>query len=124
MKNEKGLCLRFEGVPVKRGFPGGSVVKNLPVNAGDSGLVPGSGRSSGGGNGSPLQYSCLENLIDKGAWWATVHGVAKNRTRLSICYTTLQSKQVYKPNKLKIYVCVYANRYILLYIYMYVIDIY
>ena len=69
--------MRFEGGPVKRGFPGGSVVKNLPVNAGDSGSIPGSGRSPGEGNGNPLQYSCLENLIDKGACWATVHGVAR-----------------------------------------------
>ena len=58
------------------GFPGGSVVKNLPVNAGDVGLIPGSGRSLGEGNGNPLQYSCLENPPDRGAWWATVQGVA------------------------------------------------
>ena len=51
--------------------------KNLPANAGDRGLIPGSGRSPGGGNGNPLQYSCLENSMDRGAWWATVHGVAK-----------------------------------------------
>ena len=63
------------------GFPGGSVVKNLPANAGDArdmGSIPGSGRSSGGGNGTPLQYSCLGNPMDKGAWWALVHGVAKS----------------------------------------------
>ena len=59
------------------GFPGGSVVKNPPANAGDMGSTPGSGRSPREGNGNPLQYSCLENPIDKGAWWATVHGVAK-----------------------------------------------
>ena len=58
-------------------FPGGLVEKNLPANAGDRGLIPGSGRSPGGGNGNPLQYSCLENSMDRGAWWATVHGVAK-----------------------------------------------
>ena len=58
-------------------FPGGSVVKNLPANAGYLGLIPGSGRSLGGGNGNPRQYSCLENPMDRGAWWATVHGVAK-----------------------------------------------
>ena len=52
-------------------------------NAGDLGLIPGSGRSPGEGNGNPLQYSCLENPMDKGAWWATVHGVAKSWTRLS-----------------------------------------
>ena len=65
------------------GFPGGSVVKNSPANAGnarDLGLIPGSGISPGGGHGNPLQYSCLENPMDRGAWWATVHGVAKSRT--------------------------------------------
>ena len=61
-------------------FPGGSVVKNLPAKAGDtrdSGLTPALGRSPGEGNGNPLQYSCLGNLMDRGALWATVHGVAK-----------------------------------------------
>ena len=57
------------------GFPGGSVVKNLSGNAGDTGLVPGLGRSPGEGNGKPLQYSCLGNPMDRGAWWAIVHGV-------------------------------------------------
>ena len=52
-------------------------------NAGDLGSIPGSGRFPGGGNGNPLQYSCLENLMDRGAWYATVHGVAKSRTRMS-----------------------------------------
>ena len=68
------------------GFPGGTVVKNLPANAGDTrdaGLIPGSGRFPGEGNGNPLQYSCLESSMDRGAWWATVHGVAKSQTRLS-----------------------------------------
>ena len=69
-------------------FPGGSVVKNLPANAGDTGLIPGSGRSSGVGNGNPLQYSCLGNPRDRGAWQATVHGVAKSRTQLSDQTTT------------------------------------
>ena len=69
-----------------RGFPGGSVVKNPPADAGDvrdSGWIPGSGRSSGGGNGNPLQYSCLENSLARGAWWATVYGVAKSQTHRS-----------------------------------------
>ena len=65
------------------GFPGGSEVKASACNAGDLGLIPGSGRSPGEGNGNPLQYSCLENPMEGGAWWATVHGVAKSRTRLS-----------------------------------------
>ena len=53
------------------GFPGDPVVKNLPPKAGDVGLIPGSGKSPGEGNGNPLQYSCLENSMDRGAWWAT-----------------------------------------------------
>ena len=53
------------------------MVKNPPAKSGDSGLIPGLGRSSGEGNGNPLHYSCLENLMDRGAWWATVYGVAK-----------------------------------------------
>ena len=65
------------------GFPGGSEVKASASNMGDPGLIPGSGRSPGEGNGNPLQYSCLENPMDRGAWQAAVHGVAKSRTRLS-----------------------------------------
>ena len=65
------------------GFPGGSVVKNLPTNSGDECSVPILGRSSGEGNGNPLQYSCLDNSMDKGGWQATSHGVAKSQTRLS-----------------------------------------
>ena len=57
--------------------------KALAYNTGDLGLIPGLGRSPGKGNGNPLQYSCLENPMDGGAWWATGHGVAKSRTRLS-----------------------------------------
>ena len=64
-------------------FPGGSEVKASASNVGDPGLIPGSGRSPGEGNGNPLQYSCLENPMDREAWQATVHGVAKSRTRLS-----------------------------------------
>ena len=58
-------------------------VKCLAYNVGDLGSIPGSGRSPGEGKGNPLQYSCLENPMDRGAWWATVHGVAKSWTRLS-----------------------------------------
>ena len=63
--------------------PGDLPVKNLPVNAGDAGLIPGLRRSPGGGNGNPLQYSCLKNPMDRAAWWATVQGVTKSQTRLS-----------------------------------------
>ena len=65
------------------GFPGSAKVKNLPVRAGDirdAGLIPGLGRSAGGGHGNPLQYSCLENPMDRGAWWATVHRATKSWT--------------------------------------------
>ena len=63
-------------------FPGGSDSKASAYNTGDLGSIPGLGRSPGEGNGNPLQYSCLENPMDGGAWWATVYGVAKSRKRL------------------------------------------
>ena len=66
-----------------KGFPGGSEVKASACNVGDLGSIPGLGRPPGEGNDNPLQYSCLENPMDGGAWWATVHGVAKSRTRLN-----------------------------------------
>ena len=59
------------------GFPGGSVVENPPGKAGDMSSIPGLGRFTGEGNGNPLQYSCLENSMNRGAWQATVHGVTK-----------------------------------------------
>ena len=65
------------------GFPGGSVGKESAYNAGDLDSIHGSERSRGEGNGKPLQYSCLENPMDRGAWQAAVHGVAGSRTRLS-----------------------------------------
>ena len=65
------------------GFPGGSEVKASAPNAGDLGSIPGSGRPPGVGNGNSLQYSCLKNPMDRGAWRATVHGVAKSQTQLS-----------------------------------------
>ena len=58
----------------------GSVVENLPADAGDVSLIPGLGRSPGEGNGNPVQDSCLGNPMDRGAWWATVHGVAESQT--------------------------------------------
>ena len=66
-----------------RGFSGGSVVKNPPANAGAVGSISGSGRSPGEGNGNPLQYSCLGNPMDRGAWQATVHGITQSWTQLS-----------------------------------------
>ena len=65
------------------GFPCSSVGKESTCSAGDPGLVLGSGRSPAEGNGNPLQYPCLENLLDTGAWWAAVHGVTKSWARLS-----------------------------------------
>ena len=67
-------------------FPSGTVVKNLPANArdtSDEGSIPGLGKPLGVGNGNPLPHSCLENSMDRGAWWATVQGVSKSRTQLS-----------------------------------------
>ena len=65
------------------GFPGGSDGRESACNSGDPDLIPGLGRSSGKGNGNPLQYSCLENSMDREAWLATVHGVSKGRKQLS-----------------------------------------
>ena len=81
-------CLYLEGKLLTRSlalleFPGGSESKASTCNVGDLGSIPGSGRSPGEGNGNPLQYSCLENSMDRGAWWAPVHGVAKSRPCLS-----------------------------------------
>ena len=61
----------------------GAVVKDTPANSGDTGLIPGSRKSRGEGNGNPFLYSCLENSMVRGAWQATVHGVAKSQTQLS-----------------------------------------
>ena len=71
-----------ENIPFHQGFPGGSEVKASACNAGDLGSIPRSERSPEEGNGNPLQYSCLENPMDGGAWWATAHGVAKSWTQL------------------------------------------
>ena len=65
-------------------FPGGSEGKASACNAGDPGSIPELGRSPGEGNGNPLQYFCLENSMDGGAWWATVHGVTKSQTGLQL----------------------------------------
>ena len=77
---------------VFRGFPGGSDSKEFACNAGDLGSIPDLGRSPGEGNDGPLQYSHLENYMDRGAWRATVHGVAKSQTRLSDSHTQLDSR--------------------------------
>ena len=69
------------------GFPDDSDGKEFTYSTRDLGLIPRSGRSPGEGHGNPLQYSCLENSMERGAWWATVHGVAKTQTRLSDSHT-------------------------------------
>ena len=111
-------------VVISRGFPGGLEVKVSACNAGDLGSIPGSGRSPGEGNGNPLQYSCLENLMDGGAWWATVHGVAESDTterlqfslrlvitflsrskRLLISWLQLPSAVILEPPKLSLSLC-------------------
>ena len=73
----------IENKDIYMGFPGVSDGKESACNAGDAASIPGLKRSPGGGNGNPLQYTCLENPMDRGAWGATVHGVTKSQTRLS-----------------------------------------
>ena len=78
------MCIRMD--MLYWGFPGGAVVKSSPANAGDAidtGSIPGSGRFPGGGHSNPLQYSCLENATDRGAWQAAVYRVAQSWTQLS-----------------------------------------
>ena len=93
------------------GLPGGSVVKNPPANAedtGDVGSIPGSGRSSGVGNGKPLQYSCLGNPLDREAWWATVPVGAKRWTQLNTNARGMKRIHKYRP-MFSTSVCVHAN---------------
>ena len=90
------------------GFPGGASVKNPSANAGDirdTSSIPRSGRSLGGGLGNPLQYSCLENPIDRVAWWAIVHGVTKNQTQLkqlSMHTCTISCNSIYYARHLQL----------------------
>ena len=92
----------FRGIEHSKGFLGGSVAMNLPANAGDVGLIPGSGRSSGEGNGNPVQYSCLENPTDREAWQGTVHGlvrvghdwVTRQQTFKTECFVDLKSTPI------------------------------
>ena len=113
------------------GFPSSSVVKNPPANAGDAGLIPSLGRSPKGGNGNPLQYSCLEISMDRGTWWTAVHAVSKSQTRFSdqttmnnmclymLCVCILQTIWRWSPEKsnrslmevLKHLYCNYETKY-------------
>ena len=82
----------------RRGFPGGSDGKSSACNVGDLGLIPGSGKSPGEGNGNPLQYSCLEGSMDGGACLAIVHGIAKSQTRLSNFTSHEEGSIMFDPN--------------------------
>ena len=75
--------MEMQSIKIRQGFPGGSVVKNLPANAGNAGWIPGLERSPGKGNVNPTPVFCLENPMDRGAWRATVHGVEQSPTLLS-----------------------------------------
>ena len=90
--NELRLVAKIKPLMQAQVFPGGSEVKASASNARDLGSIPGSGRSPGEGNGNPLQYSCLENPMDRRAWWATVHRVAKSQTQLSDFTFTRQAQ--------------------------------
>ena len=94
LPNTPFICEALVSVP---GLPGDSGVKNPPSNAGVAGSIPGSGRSPRGGNGNPLQYACLENPMNRGAWWATVHRVTKSRIWLK-WLTTWQSSFLIPQN--------------------------
>ena len=98
--SRKELCLRVSKSLIDmRFFPSVSVVKNSPANAGDkrdAGSILGLGRTPGGGNGNPLQYSCLENPVDRGAWWATVHRVAKSQIQIKQLSTHAHTTDYFK----------------------------
>ena len=85
----------FTIAKIWKGFPGGAVVKSLPADAGDApgtSSIPGRRRSPGGGSGNPLQHSCLDKFMDRGAWWATVHGVALSGTRFQLSTHGIQNR--------------------------------
>ena len=118
------LHILSSGKCYNQGFPGGSVVENPPANEGDLGSIPGSGRSPGEGNGNPFQYSCLGNFMDRGAWWAIVHGVTKSRTQLSDYITTqsgitrfwnlhdssvVSKRHYYRPHYISLSYIIYNN---------------
>ena len=83
---------KLNAITRDKGFPGGSELKASACNVGDLGSIPGLGRSPGERNSNPFQYSCLENPMDRWAWWATIHGVAKSQTQLSD-FTSLHFKR-------------------------------
>ena len=83
MLDKTAISLFYSMILISQSVPGGSAVKNPPADAGDVVSIPGWGRYTGEGDGNPLQYSCLGNSMDRGAWWATTHGVTKSWTQLS-----------------------------------------
>ena len=94
---------------IDSGFPGGSEVKASAWNAGDLGSISGSGISPGEGNGNPLQYSCLENPVDRGAWWATVHGVTNSWTRLK--RLSMHSALLTMPKPLTVWITINCGKF-------------
>ena len=83
------------------GFPGGSDGKESACNSGGLGSIPGSGKSLGEGNGNPLQYSCLDNFMDRRAWWVTVHGAAESDTTEQLTISSLQYQGQFAPISLR-----------------------
>ena len=88
--------IQIDNTHISKGFPGGSVGKQSACNAGDSGSISGLGRSPGEGNGNPLQYSCLENPMDRGAWWAIVYGVPRVGHDLAIKSPPYTKRKIFK----------------------------
>ena len=93
------MQVKFHFSKIWESFPGSSIGKESACNAGDPSSIPGSGTSLGEGNGNPLQYSCLENPTDRGAWWTTAHGIARNWTLLSTS-TNEHERKCVNPNLL------------------------
>ena len=108
--NHKSLIIAMEG----GSSPCGSVIKKLPAEAGDPGdacSVPGSGRPPGGGHGNPLQCSCLDSPMDRGAWWATVHGVLESQTQWKRLSTHTCVEQEKTPAMQSMCVCAQASHF-------------
>ena len=95
------------------------LIKNPPAGAGDvrnRGLIPGSGKSPGIGNGNPLQYSCLENFMGRGAWWSTVHGVAKSQTEQLNTHTQCLSNEARACTERSVFLALFIYIYLLVYL--------
>ena len=103
------MILRY--VFIQCGFPGGSDSKESVCNVGDLGSIPGTERFPGEGNGNPLQYSCLENSMDRGAWQTTVHGVAKSQTQMNNFHSNFfqQDFRIQRASKITKNILIYFN---------------